>query len=183
MKRAGGRVHHSDRGARYTSDDFLAELKENDITPSMSGSGCCYDNAVVERFFGVMKRERVNRVSYRTREEAQSGVLEYIEMFYNRKRRHGYGGNISPATFEKWSGGLDETVQKGQRGDNDQQYFHRPTRSLSSSRAPPHISLDRIEKAIHIQYGFSCGISGFSLDITGDFSLRHGFYQRVLEVT
>ena len=76
----------------------------------MSGSGCCYDNAVVESFFGVMKRERVNRVSYRTRAEAQSDVFEYIEVFYNRKRRHGYLGNISPAAFEKWTGGLYETV-------------------------------------------------------------------------
>ena len=76
----------------------------------MSGSGCCFDNAVVERFFGVMKRERINRVSYRTRAEAQSDVFDYIEVFYNRKRRHGYLGNISPAAFEKWTWGLYETV-------------------------------------------------------------------------
>ena len=107
---AEGLLHHSDRGAQYTSDDFLAELKENGIKSSMSGSGCCYDNAVVESFFGVMKRERVNRVSYRTRAEAQSDIFEYIEVFYNRKRRHGYLGNISPAAFEKWAGGLYETV-------------------------------------------------------------------------
>ena len=69
----------------------------------MSGSGNCYDNAVVESFFGVLKRERVNRVSYRTRADAQSDVFEYIEVFYNRKRRHGYLGNISPAAFEKWA--------------------------------------------------------------------------------
>ena len=76
----------------------------------MSGSGCCFDNAVVESFFGVMKRERINRVSYRTRAEAQSDVFDYIEVFYNRKRRHGYLGNISPAAFEKWTWGLYETV-------------------------------------------------------------------------
>ena len=107
---AKGLVHHSDRGAQYTSDDFLAELKENGMKSSMSGSGCCYDNAVVESFFGVMKRERVNRVSYRTRADARSDVFEYIEVFYNRKRRHGYLGNISPAAFEKWTVGLYETV-------------------------------------------------------------------------
>ena len=105
-----GLVHHSDRGPQYTSDEFLAELKQNGITPSMSGSGNCYDNAVVESFFGVLKRERVNRVSYRTRAEAQSDVFEYIEVFYNRKRRHGYLGNISPAAFEKWACELYETV-------------------------------------------------------------------------
>jgi putative transposase len=107
---AEGLVYHSDRGAQYTSDDFLAELKKNGIKSSMSGSGCCYDNAVVESFFGVMKRERVNRVSYRTRAEATSDVFEYIEVFYNQKRRHGYLGNISPAAFEKWTCGLYETV-------------------------------------------------------------------------
>jgi putative transposase len=107
---AEGLVHHSDRGPQYTSDEFLAELKQHGMTPSMSGSGNCYDNAVVESFFGVLKRERVNRVSYRTRAEAQSDVFEYIEVFYNRKRRHGYLGNISPAAFEKWAYGLYETV-------------------------------------------------------------------------
>jgi putative transposase len=107
---AEGLVHHSDRGAQYTSDDFLAELEQSGIKSSMSGSGCCYDNAVVESFFGVMKRERINRVHYRTRDEAQSDVFEYIEVFYNRKRRHGYLGNISPAAFEKWTYGLYETV-------------------------------------------------------------------------
>jgi putative transposase len=107
---AEGLIHHSDRGPQYTSDEFLAELEKNGITPSMSGSGNCYDNAVVESFFGVLKRERVNRVSYRTRAEAQSDVFEYIEVFYNRKRRHGYLGNISPAAFERWAVGLYETV-------------------------------------------------------------------------
>ncbi|MEH6637099.1 MAG: IS3 family transposase, partial [Halioglobus sp.] len=105
-----GLVHHSDRGAQYTSDEFLAELRENGIKSSMSGSGNCYDNAVVESFFGVLKRERVNRVSYRTRAEAQSDLFEYIEVFYNQKRRHGYLGNVSPAAFEKWTAGLYETV-------------------------------------------------------------------------
>jgi len=64
----------------------------------------------VESFFGVLKRERVNRVNYRTRADAQSDVFEYIEVFYNRKRRHGYLGNISPVAFEKQACGLCETV-------------------------------------------------------------------------
>ena len=105
-----GLIHHSDRGPQYISDDFLAELKAHGMRSSMSGSGNCFDNAVVESFFGVMKRERVSRVSYRTRDEARADIFEYIEVFYNQKRRHGYLGNISPAAFEKWACGLYETV-------------------------------------------------------------------------
>jgi len=106
----GPLIHHSDRGAQYTSDDFRSELDKYGIECSMSSSGNCYDNAVIESFFGVLKRERVNRVRYRTRDEARADLFEYIEVFYNRKRRHGYLGNISPAEFEKNSGGLFQTV-------------------------------------------------------------------------
>lgn len=76
----------------------------------MSAAANCYDNAVVESFFGVLKRERVNRVRYRNREEARADLFDYIEVFYNRKRRHGYLGNISPADFEERSDGSFETV-------------------------------------------------------------------------
>jgi len=103
-------IHHSDRGSQYTSDDFRDELLKHGIECSMSGRGNCYDNAVVESFFGLLKREWVNRVHYRTREEARADVFEYIECFYNRKRRHGYLGNISPAEFEKRTSGQYETV-------------------------------------------------------------------------
>jgi putative transposase len=72
----------------------------------MSSTGSCYDNAVVESFFGLLKRERVNRVRYLTRDEARADLFNYIEVFYNRKRRHGYLGNISPADYEKVSAGL-----------------------------------------------------------------------------
>ena len=106
----GALIHHSDRGAQYTSDDFRAELDKHGIQCSMSGRGNCYDNAVVESFFGLLKRERVNRVRYRTRDEAKADVFDYIEVFYNRKRRHGYLGNISPAAFEKQTSGLYEMV-------------------------------------------------------------------------
>jgi len=77
---------------------------------SMSSTGNCYNNAVAESFFGLLKRERINRVRYRTREEARADVFEYIEVFYNRKRRHGFLGNISPAEFEHKTTGLYETV-------------------------------------------------------------------------
>ena len=88
-------IHHSDRGAQYTSDDFRDVLARHGIECSMSSTGNCYDNAVVESFFGILKRERVNRVRYRTRDEARADVFNYIEVFYNRKRRHGFLGNIS----------------------------------------------------------------------------------------
>jgi len=93
-------IHHSDRGVQYLSDDFQALLKVNGITCSMSDKGSCYDNAVVESFFASLKRERTRRRNYRTRDEARADVFDYIERFYNRKRRHGYVGNISPVQFE-----------------------------------------------------------------------------------
>ena len=106
----GALIHHSDRGAQYTSDDFRDALAKQGIECSMSSSGNRYDNAVVESFFGLLKRERVNRVRYRTRDEARADVFDYIEVFYNRKRRHGYLGNISPVDFEERSTGSFETV-------------------------------------------------------------------------
>ena len=98
-------IHHSDRGGQYGSDDFRKELKKHGIKPSMRSTGNCYDNAVVESFFAALKRERVNRVRYRTREQARADLFEYIEVFYNRKRRHSYVGNISPDDFERQSTG------------------------------------------------------------------------------
>ncbi len=106
----GPLVHHSDRGAQYTSEDFRKELARNGIECSMSAAANCYDNAVVESFFGVLKRERVNRVRYRTREEARADLFELLEVFYNRNRRHGYLGNVSPVEFEERSNGFFETV-------------------------------------------------------------------------
>lgn len=106
----GPLIHHSDRGAQYSSDDFRNELSNHGITASMSSTGNCYDNAVVESFFGILKRERVNRVRYRSGEEARADLFEYIEIFYNRKRRHGYLGNISPDDFERKANGSFKTV-------------------------------------------------------------------------
>ena len=94
-------IHHSDRGAQYLSDDYQALLKKHGIRCSLSGAGNCYDNAAAESFFGLLKRERVNRVSYRTREEAKSDVFDYIERFYNRQRPHSYLGYNSPVEFER----------------------------------------------------------------------------------
>jgi putative transposase len=71
----------------------------------MSGRGNCYDNAVVESFFGLMKRERINRVRYRTREQARADIFQYIECFYNRQRRRSYIGYISPVNYEQYGVG------------------------------------------------------------------------------
>jgi putative transposase len=106
----GELLHHSDRGSQYTSDDFRDELEKNKIQCSMSARGNCYDNAVVESFFGLLKRERVNRTRYLTRDEAKQDIFDYIERFYNRKRRHSYLGNISPAAYEKRNQSQFQTV-------------------------------------------------------------------------
>lgn len=103
-------IHHSDRGSQYTSDDFRDELEKHNIECSMSGTGNCYDNAVVESFFGLLKRERVNRRYYQTRDDAKQDIFDYIECFYNRKRRHSYLGNISPVAYEKHATGQLQTV-------------------------------------------------------------------------
>ncbi len=97
----GELIHHSDRGAQYLSDDFQALLKKHGISCSLSGAGSCYDNAAVESFFASLKRERVKRRKYRTRDQARTDVFDYIERFYNRQRRHSYVGNISPVEFEE----------------------------------------------------------------------------------
>ena len=95
-----GLIIHSDRGAQYLSDDYQQMIKENGMLCSMSARGNCYDNAVVESFFGSLKRERVRRYKYRTRQEAQIDIFDYIECFYNRKRLHSYLSFKSPMDFE-----------------------------------------------------------------------------------
>ncbi len=95
-----GLLHHSDRGSQYASGDFQDLLDEHGIECSMSGTGNCYDNAVVESWFGLLKRERVNRRRYATRQEARLDVFDYIERFYNRRRPHGAAGRMSPLEYE-----------------------------------------------------------------------------------
>jgi len=80
-------IFHSDRGSQYTSDEVQAFLKAHRITSSMSRVGSCWDNAVAESFFGLLKRERVNRRRYTTRAEARKDIFDYIECFYNPARR------------------------------------------------------------------------------------------------
>jgi putative transposase len=96
-----GLILHSDQGTQFTSSDWQAFLKRHGIVCSMSRRGNCYDNAVAESFFQLLKRERVRRRIYPSREAARADVFDYIEMFYNTKRRHGSSGGVSPVEFEK----------------------------------------------------------------------------------
>jgi len=91
---------HSDQGAQYASSDYRAMLLENGIECSMSRKGNCWDNAVAESFFHTLKTELVDCEDYRTREEAKASIFEYIEVFYNRQRRHSHIGNRAPLAFE-----------------------------------------------------------------------------------
>ena len=96
-------VVHSDQGSQYGSDDWLRFLKANDLEPSMSRRGNCWDNAVAESFFSSLKKERIKRRIYKTRDLARADVFDYIEMFYNRTRRHSHLGGVSPEVFERAS--------------------------------------------------------------------------------
>ncbi len=95
-----GLVHHSDRGSQYASKAFKQLLKAHGVRGSMSRKGDCWDNAVVESFFGTLKQERVHWQNYQTRYEAQQDILQYISMFYNSKRIHSYLNYMSPNNYE-----------------------------------------------------------------------------------
>jgi putative transposase len=95
-----GLVHHSDRGVQYACGLYRSLLSEHGIACSMSRPGNCYDNAVVESFFGTLKSELVHRTRYRTREEARTSIFEWIECWYNRRRRHSSLDYLSPEAFE-----------------------------------------------------------------------------------
>jgi len=92
---------HSDQGSQFSSYDWQDFLKAHNLQASMSRRGNCHDNAVAESFFQLLKRERIKRRTYSTREEARQDVFDYIEMFYNPKRRHGYNNRLSPVDYEK----------------------------------------------------------------------------------
>jgi putative transposase len=99
-----GLVHHSDRGVQYTSQAYQDALRARGIGCSMSRRGDCWDNAVMESFFATLKLELIHRQSFCTRNEARLAIFEYIEVFYNRQRRHSYLGFVSPAEFERAAG-------------------------------------------------------------------------------
>ena len=95
-----GLILHSDRGVQYRSGEYQQVLKNHKITPSMSRKGNCWDNAVMESFFGRMKVELIYAEEYKSTSEVYSGLFEYIEVFYNRIRRHSSLGYKSPAQYE-----------------------------------------------------------------------------------
>jgi putative transposase len=96
-----GLIHHSDRGRQYASYAYQELLREYGMTPSMSRSGHCYDNAYGESFFGTLKTELVHGERYRTRLEARLSIFEYVEVYYNRQRSHSALGYRSPEQYEK----------------------------------------------------------------------------------
>jgi putative transposase len=96
-----GLVHHSDRGSQYTSQDFQNLLAAYGITASMSSTGNCYDNAAMESFYHTLKTEHIYFEHYETREQAKQSIFEWVEIFYNRQRRHSTLGYVSPMVFEK----------------------------------------------------------------------------------
>ncbi len=102
-KPAAGVIFHSDRGSQYASQAMATKLAEYGMTASMSRKGNCWDNAPTESFFNSLKNERVHGTTYATRVDAQADLFEYIEVFYNRSRRHSTLSYSSPVRFlEEW---------------------------------------------------------------------------------
>lgn len=96
-----GLLIHSDQGSQFTGHDWQDFLQAHGIECSMSRRGNCHDNAVAESFFQLLKRERIRRKIYATRDDARADVFNYIEMFYNTRRQHGHNDGLSPVTFEQ----------------------------------------------------------------------------------
>jgi putative transposase len=94
-------IVHTDQGSQFRSARYRQLLSKNNFIQSMSYKGNCYDNAAVESFFASLKKELVYRVNFKSKEEARRQIFEYIEIFYNRKRRHSTLGYVSPLNFEK----------------------------------------------------------------------------------
>ena len=94
-------IFHSDQGSQYTSHRYQELLNQHGITASMSRKGNCWDNAPTESFFGTLKTECAERKQYENHAQARSSLFEYIETFYNRKRRHSSLGYVSPVAYEQ----------------------------------------------------------------------------------
>jgi len=98
---ARGLIHHSDRGSQYASEDYRTALADHGMLASMSRRACCYDNAAMESFWHTLKVELIHRHRFQTRAEATQAIFEFIEVFYNRLRRHSSIGYVSPVEFER----------------------------------------------------------------------------------
>lgn len=100
QRRPRGTIIHSDQGTQYGSDAWRRFCRDNHLEPSMSRRGNCWDNAVAESFFGSLKKERIKKHIYKSRELALADLSDYIDVFYNRTRRHSHLGGMSPEQFE-----------------------------------------------------------------------------------
>lgn len=96
-----GTIIHSDRGSQYCAATYQKLIREKGLRCSMGRRANCYDNATMESFFHTLKVEQVHRRRYRTRAQARSSIFEYIEVYYNRKRKHSAIGHQIPAVFEQ----------------------------------------------------------------------------------
>jgi putative transposase len=96
-----GLVHHSDRGSQYTSVEFGSRLKEAGLLPSMGSVADAYDNSMAESFVSTLKRELIHRHSWPSRQTARTAIFEYVEGFYNTRRRHSALGHLSPSEYEE----------------------------------------------------------------------------------
>ena len=96
-----GLLVHSDRGSQYASNRYQQLLSDNGFICSMSRKGNCWDNAVAESFFHTLKTELIHHEDFQTREEAQQAIFEYIEVFYNRQRKHSTNGYLAPFVYEQ----------------------------------------------------------------------------------
>ncbi len=92
---------HSDQGSQYSSADWRNFLKAKNLVANISPRGNCHDNALAENFFNILKRERIKRKFYTSRDGARSDAFDYIKMFYNTQLRHGFNNQLSPVEFEK----------------------------------------------------------------------------------
>ncbi len=96
-----GVIHHSDRGSQYTSVEFGSRLKEAGLLPSMGSVADAYDNSMAESFVSTLKRELIHRHSWPNRQRARTAIFEYVEGFYNTRRRHSALGHLSPSEYEE----------------------------------------------------------------------------------
>ncbi len=96
-----GLIHHSDRGSQYTSVEFGSRLKEAGLLPSMGSVADAYDNSMAESFVSTIKRELIHRHSWPNRQRARTAIFEYVEGFYNTRRRHSALGHLSPSEYEE----------------------------------------------------------------------------------
>lgn len=99
-KPVGSVLVHSDQGSQYGGDDFKWFCQANNLESSMSPRANCWDNAVAESFFSSVKKEHIRKRIYKTRDLARADIFHYIEVFYNRTRRHSHIGGVSPEAFE-----------------------------------------------------------------------------------